>query len=52
MYGFGNMNITVIQDELGLYPRVNNRVVPAWMKAEHYQNCESGLFCCIRKLFR
>ena len=52
MYGIENMHISVMQDELGLFPKVHSRVLPAWMVTEHYQNCECSLLCRLRKLFR
>lgn len=52
MYGIENMHISVVPDELGLYPVVHSRVTPAWMAAERYENCESSLLCRIRNYFK
>lgn len=48
MYGISNMQITMMHDTLGMYPTVGSRVIPAWMTAENYQNCENGLLSWIR----
>ena len=48
MYGISNMHISMIHDELGIYPPMNNRVIPAWLAAENYQNCENGRLSWIR----
>lgn len=52
MYNIHNMRISVMPDELGLYPVVHQRVTPAWMSAEHYENCETNLMCRIRDYFK
>ena len=51
MYGIENMHISVMSDELGLFPVVHDRVTPAWMAAERYENCESNLLCRSRRYF-
>jgi hypothetical protein len=46
------MQISTVQDELGMYPTMRTRVIPSWMVAEHYENCENGLFCRLRKFLK
>jgi hypothetical protein len=45
-------HISTFQDELGMYPTMHTSVIPAWMAAEHYENCENGLFCRLRKFLK
>jgi hypothetical protein len=46
------MQISTVQDELGMYPTMRTRVIPSWVVAEHYENCENGLFCRLRKFLK
>lgn len=52
MYGIENMHISVMSDELGLFPVVHDRVTPAWMAAERYENCESNLPLSVQALLQ
>ena len=52
MYMMNDRQTFRMPDELGMFPVVYARVTPAWMSAEHYENCDSNLLCRIRSHLR